>query len=145
MRLNTLSRSITEQLLAAQSGQQRAAALIACRMAIDNTSLKHVLVDEVLDVLQAEGKITDHVKAALSKLADELDNGYFDLANKTNSDSATEMAARQMFCQARAVTALRFACDDDIHISAAEAVYEAAMSTDDPSQVLDAVERFNMA
>lgn len=64
----------------------------------------------------------------------------FKLMNGEATDFAAETTARQFFNQARAIASLAYASEGNFPMSVVEAVYEAALSTDDPHRVIDSVD-----
>lgn len=140
MRLNTISSELAEKIMVAQPQQQRAAALVACRISMAQTSMTLTVATETLKALEANEQISEQTRATLRNLTDELDLRYFELMDGEATDFAAETTARQFFSQARAIASLAYASEGNFPMSVVEAVYEAALSTDDPHRVIDAVD-----
>ena len=138
MRIDALSESLARQLRQAPSINQRAAAFAACEFAIKRTQCQIPAVLSLLEKLRfGQAAIEDsHV---LAEIVEKLDDEYFNAQESDDSSDADGVAALATFSLARAVASLAFAFRSDAFESAAEAIYEASVSTDDPDDLLEIV------
>ncbi|MDO3617321.1 hypothetical protein Q3O97_15830 [Ralstonia pseudosolanacearum] len=138
-RLETIALHVAEQIRTASPEQQHAAAVLACRLALEATSFNEALTSQALLALVEHRALPDGQAVKLSKLAQELDDRYFDLQDLADSGPEQQQQALRFFGQARAVSALLLAHGPDPLEAAMEAVYEATATMDDPATILDSV------
>lgn len=110
-RLHTIAPDLDAALTKAPTVHRRAAAWAVARWAVECVGLSHPAVTEALSGSHLGG---------LGVVVAELDKRYFELAE---SGRATQV----VFGHARAASAVEFAARGEV----AEAVYEAAIATDD--------------
>lgn len=134
-RLETLSPDLAAKMQRASAIKQRAASLAACEFAISRAKVEHPLVEKALKKMRATGVLAPKEKAELDALAAQLDEEYFALQEAAEEGQARTEDYMRVFGQARAVAALSFAGGDDASQSAAEAIYEAAATTDDKEEL----------
>jgi hypothetical protein len=122
-RLSTLSAATAEALARAPESRRLHAVRMACEAAVRAAGVTDPLVGEALAALR-DRSAPEGLAGRLLALADEIDGRSFDA-----DDDGDEGEAGRLFAAARAVSALvlalRSAADPG------EAVYEAAMATDD--------------
>jgi hypothetical protein len=135
MRLDTIDKPLVDDLVKATRELQRKAAMTACEIAINSTGLDIAVVDTCLDHLRHGHLLSAHPHAELERLIVDLDEQYFDLQHL---DDALSL---QMFGQARALSAVKFAGEAHSLLTISEAIYEASLATENGAYVLDAVRK----
>lgn len=138
-RLDTLSTRLAVALHQASEERRRSACLAACEFAVQRTGVESQVVDDGLRMLRASKPLPPDYKLALDALAGRLDDEYFGLQEAAEDGRATVGDYMRPFGQARAVTALSFAANQDAFEATSEAVYEAASATDDKEELVAAV------
>lgn len=136
LRLSTLAPDAVKRLRAMTEHQRRETVAAACDYALERTGLKSALLDSARERLHSHQPLSAEQRTALESLAADLDNRYFDLQESALEGTNGSDEAAHFFSQARAISALLFAFDSDSLTASTEALYEAAMSGDDPVQVL---------
>lgn len=115
----------------ASSSQLRAAALAACRLALERTGLTDPIVEEGLKAL-ANGNYSDVLlRSKLRSLVDRLDREHWRLKELIEQGRADEPPYPSAFHKARAVNAVYAALDSDAFEAAADSIYEAYHATND--------------
>lgn len=99
----------------------RRVALAAAAEAVRSVELEDPLIAEALAAAESQTFGDDALIKRLRDLADDIEDPYLSALDRDVVDEAMLV----LFRQARAVTALYLALDDDIHAQAANAVYEA--------------------
>ncbi len=87
-----------------------------------------------LATLSRNELVSDEIRTAINKLADDLDAAAWDKQNLSDAGTTTDAEYVAAFRLARAATAVQFALDDDAD-AAAETCYEAQAAVDDISEV----------
>ena len=139
MRLEMVEKSLVERLKKANQTQQRDAARIACKLVFQAVSVDFPIVNDALKQLHRGSKLTIEQISGLNSLAAKLDEQYFDLQDRLDNEKSLYVDALRLFSQARAVSALSFACGELSLMSAAEAIYEASTAVDDGTRIFEAV------
>ena len=139
-RLETLSPYLKDRLQRASAAQQRTASLTACEFAIRRAEVQHPLVEQALVKIRAGSILTSKEKADLDSLVEQLDEEYFALQEAAAEGRASSDAYLRPFGQARAVSALSFAGEEDAFRAASEAIYEASATTDDADELVALVQ-----
>jgi hypothetical protein len=122
------------------ASKQRAAGLAAVEFAIAHARVRHPVVESALAKLHSAGALTPKDKALLDALAGQLDEEYFALQRAAEQGQAGSEVYMRAFGQARAVAALAFAGGENALQAAAEAIYEAAATTDDKEELFAVVQ-----
>jgi hypothetical protein len=130
-RLETASEQLAQELRHASVAKQRAATLRACELALQDADVGDAQVQLGLDQLREKGRLTAEARLRLKALADEADENYFDLQEKAPDSRKAQEDYRRFFRQARALSALYFAGEDDVLAGAMESIYEASVAVDD--------------
>jgi hypothetical protein len=131
-RLLTLAPELVQRLQQATHAKQRAAALAASEFAIDAANVQNACIAELLNSLRQHGRTSEAQRQELETLKSDLDDEYFELKESAEQGKTTSHEYLRKFAQARAVSALLFACNDDPFEAATEAIYEAAAAFDNP-------------
>ncbi|WP_347929563.1 hypothetical protein [Pseudomonas helvetica] len=139
MRLETVEKGLVERLKTASQEQQRSAVRVACELAFQAVSVGMPIVVDSLEQLRCGGKLTVEQISELDSLAAKLDEQYFDLQDRLDDEQGLDVAALQLFSQARAVSTLSLAGGEDSLMAAAEAIYEASSAIDDGTGIFEAV------
>lgn len=139
-RLETLSPELTAKLRRASQVEQRAASLAAGEFAVSHANVEHPVIKEALTMLRTGGVLAPEKRAEIGALAARLDEEYFDLQEAAEEGRASADEYLRLFGQARAVTAVLSAFQDHPFEAAAEAIYEAAATTDQPKDLFSVVE-----
>lgn len=129
-RLEMLDLNFSDMLTKASKMQQRKAAKLACKFALERTQIQEPIVRQGLEALELGRYGDSSILAKLQSLANHLDEIQWDLQEKMESggtDLSTYLAA---FKRARAATALYFALNADALVAATESIYEAYSATD---------------
>ena len=115
----------------ASSSQLRAAALAACKLALERTGLTDPIVEEGLKAL-TEGNYGDVLlRSKLGSLVDRLDREHWRLKELIEQGRADEPPYPSAFHQARAANAVYAALDSDAFEAAVDSIYEAYHATGD--------------
>ncbi len=118
--------------------KQRLAAIEACRHAIEASKTSDEIVIRAFDLLCQDGVLPAKVRHALDDVADELDEKYMEIYQKT-PDARHDYIG--YFRRARTICAVSAAGGEDPHQAAIDAIYEARQTVDDQDglcQVLSA-------
>ncbi|MBW3542015.1 MAG: hypothetical protein KY476_17235 [Planctomycetes bacterium] len=134
VRLETLALEVARHLRHLPEPELREIALAACDFALARTNFKAPIVTEARDRLARGESLSPESLAALERLATELDERYLELQDATDP-AAPQSAVLRAFADARAAAALLHAFDPDALTAATEAVYEAAMTAENPSDL----------
>ncbi|MCE4538545.1 hypothetical protein LXT12_14935 [Pelomonas sp. P7] len=129
-RLYTFSPQLDRAFQRATLPSRRAAVLAACDAAVACLQSIDPVIKGALDCFRCN-TTTPKIIEALKLFIDEKDGTYFSLSE---AQDGTNEEALLLFSEARAASALLAAValqPDQWH----EAIYEAAMSTDDPSEI----------
>lgn len=118
---------------------RRAATLAACRYAVAQAEFDHAAVAAALTALEQGIPAPPVLKSQLEALAAGFDEEYFELQEAYEEGEASEKEYLRPFNRARALAALRFAVEGS-SAAAAEALYEALATTDDPSRLLAVID-----
>jgi hypothetical protein len=138
-RLDALSTRLAAALRQASEERLRSACLEACEFAVQQTGVESPFVDDALRSLRSSKPLSLDYREALDALAGRLDDEYFGLQEAAEDGRATVDDYMRPFGQARAVTALSFATDQDAFKAANEAIYEAAAAVADKEELVAAV------
>lgn len=131
-RLDSIAAVVANHFRQASSSKRRQAALVACEHAATTVGLTAREAGEALAVLRGAAAPDRLLRQQLERLAAELDDEYFRLSE--DGDPARKHESLQLFSKARATFALAFALsEDDAHLH--EAIYEAIVAMDDPSDL----------
>lgn len=130
-RLATISRALADAFQRAPAALRRDAVREACGAAVRSAGLATLEVEAALGALRSGAPAADAaLAAALRVVATRFDEAYLELAESGLEED--RRAALALFTKARAASALAYSVGGDgeqLH----EALYEAAMTTDDPS------------
>ena len=144
-RLETASKDLSARLAASEPMQQRRGSIVACELAIQATGLDIPVISESLEQLRQDGKLSQERIAELNKLANQLDEKYFDiqdaLGDNTENSKVLQVESLQFFGQARAVSALEFAGAENTFDAAMESIYEASAIFEDRNGFFSKIEK----
>jgi hypothetical protein len=129
-RLETVDKDLVKRLKHATSEELRAAALNACRHAIDYVGFADQPVVEGLRSLERGIYGDPLTRSALDSLANSLDEVACEIEKSANGNDDLE-ASHATFSKAREARAVYFALDSDALFGAMEAIYEANAATDE--------------
>lgn len=130
-RLEFIDAEQSEMLKQATIAEQRNAAKVACKFAIERTSLSHPILDEGLQSLEKDRYGDFSLQNKLLSLVDRLDEIQWELQEKIGECSIELSDYLAAFHTARAVNSLYFALNADPFVAASEAIYEAHAATDE--------------
>lgn len=136
-RLESFSPLLANELGKAVLTRQRQAALNACTVAMSQVGLEAREVEAAIVFLRDGEGDRVAIRQQVEALAIRLDEQYLKL---DEGNDASKPEALRQFSKARVATALVFALSEDTS-QLNEAVYEAVSAMDDPSQVVQAVEK----
>lgn len=131
---------LVDKLQKASEKQQREASLVACRFGLLKAELEAPFVDAALETIRSGQSLSIEQKAKLKEYAAQLDETYFQLQAASDEGRVSRIEYLKTFAQARAVSALIFAGDGDALKAAAEAIYEAAATGEDPVELISQIE-----
>lgn len=134
--LEYLSPSLAEAYRQAVDDRRRRAALAMCVLAVEQSGLQSGEVDAALALLRRDAPATGDIQEKLRRLAEQLDERYFELSD--NTENITPEAS-VMFQKARAAEALVLALSpngEQLH----EAIYEAIYASNEPDEATQAAE-----
>lgn len=132
-RLFTLSAELATKLQNLSMAQQNDLKYFACSYAIKTAAIDDQFVLTALDKLKTDGTLSPVCKQELRQRLDTLDDTYFKL---TETDSSEDAGIKE-FHKARAVSALIEAGKENSFDSAADAIYEAAMTSSDQQELVE--------
>ena len=138
-RLDSSAKQLADKLRVSAPKEQRAAALIACTLALLAADVNDSRVAEVLKDLKSSGRHLEKTRVFLEQLISQLDEKYFSLLAKAEANPRIKIDYLRWFSQARAVSALAFAGYEDSLMAALEAIYEASVTVDDATEIYEAV------
>ncbi len=124
-RLEMIAADLSAQLRDCSDAGRRAAALAACRLALNRNPLDEPVIAEALAVLEAGGPAGSTLKASLWRLVEHLDADYFDLQDAADEGRSSQADFFGAFRKARAVNALYCALSRGSFEAATESIYEA--------------------
>lgn len=130
-RLELLDPDLSALLKKADSSQLRTAAHMACRFALEKTSLSHQILDQGLEALELGNYGDDSLRTKLESFVNQLDEIQWNLQEKMDEGDTKLSTYLAAFHQARAANSLYFALDADALNAATESVYEAHAATDE--------------
>jgi hypothetical protein len=136
VRLNTLSRALSEAFQRAGHEKRRRAALLACESAVSQAGLRGKIIETALSIIREGGRVAA-TRLDIEALRDHFDAKYLWLQDQ--DEPAAQSEALLQFRRARAAAALAFALSaesEQLH----EALYEAAFATDDQAGVVRSVQ-----
>lgn len=139
-RLQTCLPELARKLRQVSQAKQRAASLAACQFAVCRAGVKNSAVDETLETMRSGGTLPLKKRGEIEALAAELDDKYLDLQEAAEEGRAKRGDYMRLFAQARAVSAVLLALKDDPFEAAAEAIYEAVESIDEPDELLSMID-----
>ncbi len=137
-RLESISPSLAESFRQASTSAQRQAVLEACVIATSLADLNEEVVTVAIEMLRYGNEATSMVRKQLEALKDRYDDQYFELYEK--EDDAAKLVALRLFSKARVIAALVFALSEDSR-QFHEALYEAIVAMEDPSKLIQAIEK----
>jgi hypothetical protein len=135
MRLESKEPDIVRHLKRATKEQQRHAAIAVAEWALHQNELGDGEFAFIANDIGLNGVISPDDKVKLKGLVEQFDGEYF----QTQDDGAARAECLDKFGKARAISALLVAGNDDAFAAAAESIYEALVSTQNESQLLDLV------
>jgi hypothetical protein len=136
IRLENKDPGIVQRLKKATEEEQRGAAVAVAEWALRQNELGDEEFVAILSNIRLTGAISSDDKVKLEGLIEQFDDQYF----HAQDEGAAEAEYLDKFGKARAVSALLFAGSADAFAGAAEAIYEASVSTQNESQLLKLVQ-----
>jgi hypothetical protein len=136
VRLETLSRPLSEAFQRAGPEECRSAVLLACENAVSQADLRGKAIETAMSIIRDGGSLTA-ARLEIEDLRDRFDTEYLRLQDQ--DDPAAKAGALLQFRRARAAAALAFALSGEserLH----EALYEAAFATDDQAGMVRSVQ-----
>ncbi len=130
-RMELIDKALVVRLERASSSQLRAAALAACRLALERTSLTDPIIEEGLKALTAGDYGDPLLRSKLESLVNALDEIQWDLQDLLEEGRIDRATYEAAFNRARAANAVYAALDSDAFEAAADSIYEAYHATDD--------------
>ena len=131
IRLDTISGDLAERYRQASVAKRRESAIMACILATKLSGLTDIRATSALNSLQASSPHSSHQRPDVQKLAEELDEQYFQLEEFSGSENKARSS--HLFNQARAAMAIFFALSDDEQLH--ESLYEALNSSGDSAEM----------
>jgi len=140
-RLETVTKSLAEELRSASKERLQSANLAICKMALESSAVLDPEVLSALAQLQKDGYVVQDSLGELKRLQDRYDEMYFDSQDEAADDRDSQVAGMSYFYKARAISALIFAGQGADLTSSMESIYEASMAVEDAAQVYECVRR----
>ncbi|WP_349811515.1 hypothetical protein ABQ179_001780 [Xanthomonas dyei] len=138
-RLESISDGLVKNLVASNNLQRRRAVILACEHALRSASLFGPAYDEHIQDLLRGNNFPPGTLSQLNKIVEELDEKYF-LAQETSEDnSETDGDYIIFFSQARAVSSLAFAGEEDSLFFSCESIYEALMAVENRDLLVESI------
>jgi hypothetical protein len=134
-RLHTLSKPLAESLLAATPDLVRRAVVHACELAWTKLGVEDELLRKGLSELTETDTIAADTLRSLEQATEEFDLEYLKLGKSRSVRS--KQRSHFAFNLARFAAALCFAAESDCAWSGLESIYEAAMSLDEPDEMVE--------
>jgi hypothetical protein len=134
-RLGSISSDLVARIENATASKQREIALKAAEFAIDQTGLNAAIAIRAF-LAAKDGRFAVARRTELADLVSELDGHQFEVGERVEDGGASQEQYLSAFALARAATAVYCATDGDAKIAALEAAYEAAMTVDDPQELI---------
>lgn len=139
-RLETVSPSLAEKLARASVAQRQSLVLVACELAVKRAGLDNPQINAALAAMRQQHPATAEQVAAITALAELLDEQYFALQEEADEGRASAADYLGPFSQARAASAVVYALKDDSLDASMEAVYEVTAATDVPEETARTLE-----
>jgi hypothetical protein len=139
-RLDSISPDLVAILQRASPATQRRAALAACEFAVVHSGSKDATIAKALKALRQPGTDPQPARSEIQAIVQQLDAAAFRAQDLSESGQGSDEDYTKAFAKARCAAAVSFARLTDPLEAALEAVYEAAMTTDDPVEIIAVVQ-----
>src|SRR5262249_20350290 len=116
-----------------------AATLEACRFALAAAQLHHPTLERAINCLEGSHPPTDEERTRMAVVAEQMDQDALEIMRAADEGRASREEYLAAFSQARAASAVLWALAHDPLVAAAEAIYEAAATTDEPKELLSRI------
>lgn len=140
LRLDSISPALANKYLSADPLKRRNASVKACEAAIKSARLEGEDVVSAIKLLRRNDPVPDSLLSQLEERVADLDDAYFRLLDEVDDEVVKKKEALQYFSMARAASALVFALSADPD-KAHEAIYEAIAAFEEPTEIMQAVEK----
>jgi len=122
--LRQIAPDLSERLRGETESRLRTVALAVCKFAVNSAGLESPVVGDVLERLEAGKGIRATLRGKLEKLAEDLDERYFEWYNSVEEGRAESEGLDAAFEKARAAAAVLAACKEDAFVAVTECIYE---------------------
>jgi len=139
-RLQSISADLAARLQSASPAQQRAAMVTACEFALEHSGVKNATITMGIGELRRTGAISSGLCTDLQAIVERLDEDVFRAQEAVEAGYGSWDQYLAAYSRARCGAALSFAGLDDPLQAALEAIYEAAMTTDDPEEIISVLQ-----
>jgi len=136
-RLASIAKELSDKLTGASAKKQREIIVSSCEYALRKTKANNRLTQDILKKYQTQSDLPLNLQAELEKEIAIFEEDYFRL--QTAAENGESLPERYLtpFQKARAVSAVLYCFESDLALAANEALYEAAMSLNDPEELID--------
>jgi hypothetical protein len=139
-RLESISADLDAKLRSASPAQQRAAMLTACEFALKHSGVKNATIAKGIGELRRTGAISPGLCTDLQAIVEQLDEDAFRAQEAVEAGHGSWDEYLAAYSRARCGAALSFAGLADPLQAAVEAIYEAAMTSDDPEEIISVLQ-----
>ena len=137
--LEQLQPEIWNALCEASEVQLRAASIVACKCALSKTGVDDACVVDAMKTILGGSRLTREQRGRLKCLLAELDDRYLSHQEEVDENQQDNEEWITLFAQARAVTTIFSATDQDAFKSAVESIYEAAATSDSNEELISLI------
>jgi|GEM_PF-6674924 len=137
-RLETIEPQLVNLLKSVAPKTRRDMVVLAIREAGRNLQVDSGLLSGAVEALCGGRKVDSEAVAQLSDFRDRLDDEYFGLQEETDS-TGQDRNYMVPFSQARFVSAVLIACEDNSLENAMDAIYEALMAVGDRGHMVSSL------
>ena len=139
-RLESISIDLVTRLRTASTAKQRAATLAACEFAVSRSGIRNATTDKAMSELRTTGTISPKTTAELQAIVEQLDDEAFHAQEASDVRQGSNEDYLAAFARARCGAAISLAGTADPLEAALEAIYEAAMTADEPEKIISVVQ-----
>ena len=139
MRLEMVEKELVAKLRSGTEEQRRIAAKVACELTFQDCPVEMPIVLESLRQLRSGNRLTTDQVSGLDAVAAQLDEKYFALQDSLDEREDLDEEGLKLFSQARVVSSLSLAGEENSLMTATEAIYEASSAVDNGAHIFRAV------
>lgn len=140
-RLTTISKELSVGLTRAAAEKQREVVVRSCEYVIKKTKTNSRLILDILQKYSNKSDLPLNLRTELEKEIAIFEEEYFRLQAAEETGECSQEEYLIPFQKARAISAVLYCFESDLELASNEALYEAAMSLDDPEELIDTIKK----